>query len=189
MSTFGKVMAIIFGVLMICTGIACMVTPTTTYSMLGYIIGVGMIFDGIGSIFAFSGMRGGKNGWLLAGGILSLIFGMWIVSSDALQQDLNVFFAYYIAVWMLVRGILILVYAGRVLRFHKNLGTTKLGTHWWIATILGALMVVLGILSLIKPVVTVVSVGILMGLSVLLTGIELVNMAIYLPNLDEIAKQ
>ena len=98
MKTFGKVMLIIFGfgVIMIIGGIICLFSPQDTYMVLGYVVGVSMIFDAIGGFFEYGAARGvvKGSGWILASAITSLVFGFFVINSEALQLGIDVFIAW-----------------------------------------------------------------------------------------------
>jgi len=174
-----KVFAVILGALMIVCGIGCLFTPGMTYMMLGYVVGLSMVFDAIGRFVSWwqEKKAGEADGWMLAGAILSAVFGVLILNNTALQVGVDVFIAYYAAIWLVFGGIIDIVRAFKIRRLHKNFGTKKLGTHWYILLILGILLCVFGILSLLNPIVIAATIGVFIGLGIISAGANMITAA------------
>ena len=45
-----KILSVLFGIMIIVDGVICLALPGLTFLTLGYMIGVGMLLDGIGRI-------------------------------------------------------------------------------------------------------------------------------------------
>ena len=90
-----KVLSVILGILMIIGGLYCLFNPALTYLGIGYVIGVAMLLDAIARIHAWWQYRknGDADGWMLAGGILSCIFGLVLIVDVAAQLSVDVFIA------------------------------------------------------------------------------------------------
>ena len=179
MKTFAKIMYVILGVLMVICGISCMFTPISTTSILGYVVGLSMIFDAIGRFINWYQEKkdGVADGWMLAGSILSAVFGFFILNSTSLQLGIDVFIVYYSAVWLLVLGITIIVRACRLRRIHKNWNTKLLGTHWYLPLCFGILLGIFGILCMFKPLIMASVIGVFVGLGVIVAGTNLITLA------------
>ena len=179
MKTFVKVLAIIMGILMIAGGFCCLFAPADAYMMVGYCVGLSMIFNAIGlfAMWCQENDAGIPDAWTLVGAIASIVLGFFVINSEALQVGIDVFLAYYIAVWLVVYGIVAIVRSFQINKLHKEYQTVQLGTHWWILLIIGIIMVAFGILCLFKPVVTVTTMGIFIGIGVIFSGALLITVA------------
>ena len=91
MRTSFKIVSVIFGILMIASGIYCLATPGITFLAVGWIIGFNMIADAIGNIITWKDRKdeGMADGWTLAGAIVSLIFGIVLLGSNAMQLSVD----------------------------------------------------------------------------------------------------
>ncbi len=156
MRTSFKIVSVILGILMIVSGIYCLATPGITFLAVGWIIGFNMI---------------------LAGAIVSLIFGIVLLGSNAMQLSVDLFVAYMAAIWLIVIGILRLIRSSRLHQFHKTFDTKVIAKRWWVVMLNGILLIVLGILSMMNPSITAFAIGTMMGLNVLFAGINLISTA------------
>ena len=174
-----RVFSVILGVLMIVGGLFCSFTPGLTYLTLGWLVGFSMIFDAIGRFVGWWRARkvGEADGWMLVGAILSAVFGFFVVNNAALQLGVNVFIAYYAAIWLLIRGIIVICIAWKIRRLHKEWDTKMLGTHWYLPLIIGILTTLFGILSLMNPVIIAAGIGVFIGLGIISSGANMITQA------------
>ena len=174
-----KILLVILGVFMIIGGISCMFNPIATSLAIGYIVGLSIVFDAVGDFIAWGEAKklGEADGWMLAGAILSSVFGFFILNSAMLQFSLDVFIAYYAAIWLIVRGIFVIVRAHKIRKFHKNWDTKKLGTHWYIPLCIGILSALFGVLCLFKPLVMASVIGVFIGLGIVVSGANMITVA------------
>ena len=166
-----RIIKVVLGVLLAVGGIYCMFTPIATYSTLAWLIGLAMIVEGVGGIITWIARRelGLANGWTLAGSIVSIVLGMVLLGSYVLQFAIDAFIAYLIAIWLVVAGITRIVAAIAV----RSQG--KEGASGWIAQIaLGVLIAILGVLCIFNPLSVVAGVGMMLGISIVFVGIDLV---------------
>ena len=177
MKTGYKILAVILGILMIASGVYCLCTPGLTFLAVGWIIGVNMIADAVGNIFTWKGRKelGMADGWTLAGAMISLIFGVVLLGSSAMQLSVDLFVAYMAALWLVVVGILRLIRSMKLRQFHKALDTQIIAKRWWVVTINGILLIVVGVIGLMNPTVTMMAIGAMMGLHVVMAGINLIS--------------
>ena len=167
-----KAITIILGILLAVGGIYCMLTPAATYAALGWIIGFSMLVEGVGSIVAWSSFRrlGLANGWTLAAAIISVVMGIFLLSSYALQFAVDMYIAYLIAIWLVFAGVSRIVIA---VGMRSRRGKDQ-ARGWVLHAVLGALIAVMGILCIFNPLSIVAGVGMTMGMSIVLTGAALV---------------
>lgn len=174
-----KVLAVVLGIVMLISGIYCLFTPGLTFLAMGWIIGVNMVLDAIGNIFTWKDRKemGMADGWTLAGAIVSLGFGAVLLGSNAMQLSVDIFVAYMAALWVVVIGILRFIRSMKLRRFHKALQTQIIAKRWWVVTINGILLIVIGVLGLMNPTFTMVAIGTMMGWHIVVAGINLISTA------------
>ena len=179
MKTFGKILLFIFGALMIVCGFYYLFHPTDAFATVGYIIGISMIFEAIGTFCYWGELRraGLGDGWLLFGAIVSLVLGFYVLNSPRTQVGIDIFVAYYVAAWLFVDGIVLICRAHKIRKFHKNWDTVTVGTHWYLPLILGILMGVLGVLCMFKPLISATMLGVFMALGIILSGCGMITIA------------
>ena len=175
-----RILAIILGAFMIVGGVYCLILPEATYLSLAWVIGVIMVADGIADIATWIRIKqfGLSNGWLLAGAILSIACGIFIVLSAAAQLVVDLFIAYMVAIWLIITGVIRMVFAWRVRKARQEFGLVTLGRNWWIPFVLGILLVVLGVLGCVNPTIVMVGIGILLGVSIIMTGMSVLALAL-----------
>ena len=171
-----KALTIILGVLMLIGGVYCLLTPIATYSVLSWLIGLAMVVEGVGSVVSWNGRRklGFADGWTLAGAIVSIILGVFLLGSFAAQFAVDLFIAYLIAVWLVIGGVSRIVASLKLRDFRKLGGMQSVGSHWGILLALGILVALLGILCLFNPTSVMVGVGFMLGLSIICVGVDLI---------------
>lgn len=175
-----RVIAIILGVLMIIGGAYCMFAPIATYAALSWLIGITMIIEGVGSAVTWNSRRklGFADGWTLAGAIVSIILGVFLLGSFAARVAMDVFIAYLIAFWLVFGGVMRIVTAINIRRYQKETGDAGDAPNWILLLILGILIIILGILCIFNPTAIMISVGFMLGLSIVCSGVGLLVVGI-----------
>ena len=175
-----KVFSVILGVLMIISGVYCFFTPAETSAVIPFVLGIAMICDGIGRIVTWFDIRDlvRQSAWVLASAVVSLLFGLMLAFSPVLQMSVAVFGILLTGWWMLALGIIRIVHAFHLLRIKRESDDfvfgEKIGSGWWIALILGALLAVFGIIVICKPMLGLGVIGVLLGCSVITAGVNLI---------------
>jgi uncharacterized membrane protein HdeD (DUF308 family) len=178
--TARKTLFVILGILMILAGITCFFTPVETSSVIPFIFGLAMVIDGIGRIIAWFSIReyAPRSGWVLASSIISLVFGLILTTSPMLQMSVGVFVVLMTGWWILALGVIRIVHAFHLLKLKRESDGfgfgEKLGSNWWIALILGALLTIFGIIVILNPMLGLGVIGVLVGCSVITAGINLI---------------
>ena len=175
-----RIILIILGIIMIVTGIYCLLSPALTALTLGYIVGINMIIDAVGGIILWSDRRkaGISDGWALVGAILSLVFGFILTGSAAMQLALDMAIVYIAAVWMVAMGIIRIVFAIRLRKVSDALDAELLGRNWGLILITGILLVVCGLFGFANPAGMIIAIGINLGLNVIIAGADLIAIAL-----------
>ena len=174
-----SIAAIILGIVVMIGGIACMFMPEETYLSLAWLLGVCMVADGIASIVTWMRLRkiGFTNKWALVQALISIVLGVAILASSAMQVAIDLLIAYLVAAWLIVGGAMRMLYAWRMREIHKTLGTQYTGKRWWMPFILGALLAAFGIASLFNPAMLMTSIGLIIGLSIIVAGASIISLA------------
>ena len=174
-----RILTLLFGIAMIACGIYCLFTPVMTYMTLGYIVGVNMVIDALGGILTWSDRKkaGRADGWTLAGAIASLIFGIGLITSTALQLVVDMTIVYIAAAWLVILGIIRIIHACKLHKVRKALDAEILGRRWWLILLIGILMVAGGIFSFVNPTGLIVAIGINFGLNIIVAGANLIAVA------------
>ena len=151
-----------------------MFTPVATFASLGWVIGVAMIAEGIGSILTWNTRRqlGFADGWTLAGAIVSVVLGIFVVGSLAFQVAIDHFIIYLVAAWLIFAGIMRIVVSFKLREIHKT--GVEVGKYWYLLLIAGILIIIMGIVCIIYPMIAAISIGILVGLSIAFSGGSLI---------------
>ena len=88
-----KILSVLFGIMIIIDGVVCLALPELTFLTLGYLVGVGMLLDGIGRIINWFQLDRGteQSGWVLVSAVISLTLGMILMGSEAMQLVMDAF--------------------------------------------------------------------------------------------------
>ena len=176
---FMKVCSVVLGILMMAAGIYCILNPDITGLAIGYIIGVSMIVDAIGRIHVWFRLKDydQADGWLLVSGILSVLFGIVLIVDIAAQLYVDMFIAYIAACWIMILAVITIIRAFRVRRLQIMLDSQYFGSNWWIGLITGIALLAVSILCFAHPGIVITSMGILIGLGVIVAGADLITLA------------
>ena len=165
---------------MILAGITCFFTPIETSSVIPFIFGLAMVIDGIGRIIAWFSIReyAPQSGLVLASSIISLVFGLMLVTSPMLQLSVGVFVVLLTGWWILALGIIRIVHAFHLLKIKRESPDfafgEMVGSNWWVALILGLLLGVLGVIVILNPLLGLGVIGVVVGCGMITAGINLI---------------
>ncbi len=146
---------LVAGILMIILGIWTIFTPVANLVSIAIFISVALLVSGISEIAAYFGEDQKKHsGWVLAGGILNLLFGVWLLfgrNMAVMASSLPFVFA----VWVACAGMMRAVGSFSL----KELGSKQWG--WVLA--LGILEALLGFALMYFPVLSMVMITVLLA--------------------------
>lgn len=170
-----KVVTIVLGILILIGGIYCLITPIATYAALSWLIGAVMVIEGVASIVTWNDRRklGYADGWTLAGAIVSLILGIFLLGSYVAQFAVDLFIAYMIAAWLVVGGVTRIMAAFRMRDYDRYAGSAG-GSDWGMLLAMGIFVTILGVLCLFNPTSVMVGVGFMLGISIVCVGIGII---------------
>lgn len=158
------VLLIIFGILMIAAGFACMFSPLMTFMNAGYFIVILVAVYGV--IGIIKGIYEKRFGVPFVFSILSVVFGVTVQFFPRLMLLADGILIYITAAWFVLQGI-VSVYTAVTL-------TKKTGSKLWILQlIIGIIGILLGCYSFFHPMLVAFSVGFLIGFYFVETGFSL----------------
>ena len=154
-----KVLNIIAGVLLIAVGIYCLCNQDIAVMTAGFMLGIFMLICGVMEIVVFAATSGTLfgSGWLLLDGVVTLILSLFLLFN---QWSLPFLFA----LWLLFSGIS---------RFVSAFDLRAVGVRdWGWVFVIGIILIVAGFICMMDPWVSVMAVGVTVGLAFLLEGVS-----------------
>lgn len=161
-----KVLLLVLGFLMSLCGVLLAATPLMTFWETNYFFIVLLIVYGFGAILRGISKKTFDTGFLF--GILSLAAGLAILFVPGLKFMTSTTIIYMLAVWFLLQGAIALTMGIRGKK--KGYETSK----WLGNIVMAVLCLILGIYSLFHPVALAFSVGMLLGIYFIVSGVNLV---------------
>lgn len=172
------VLMIILSILMIICGVDCMVTPVETFSALGWLAGCAIVVVGFSAVFRYAAGKEGRSVWELIGGIAGILFGGLIVVNAFAQFATNLVIAYTAALWLVVYGICGIAEALKLRKINQALPSELRTAGWLVVMLLGVMTALVGVTCVFQPMITMLSVGLLIGVSILISGIKTLVLSI-----------
>ena len=157
------VLSTILGVILIVGGVACMFTPFATFLSAGFMIAIMMFVYGIFGVVRFFQKESGVLE--LIASILAIIVGVVAIIRPGKTLVIDDLLLIMVSVWLLVKGVINIIVSIQSRDQIKGWG-------WGIAA--GVLSIIAGILSFAHPMITALTVGILMGLFFVESGIDMI---------------
>lgn len=163
-----RILSIIIGVLLIAAGIYCLCNQDVAAMSAGIVLGLLMLIAGIAEIVIFAGTSRFilGSGWLLLDGVLTVVMSLFLLFNQWFtMMSLPILFT----VWLLFSG---------VSRFVSAFDLKALGMRGWGWILaLGIVLLVFGVICMMDPWVSVVAVGVTVGLVFILEGIGTIAVA------------
>ena len=161
---------LVCGILCIAAGIAVFAFPMDSYMTLGIIFGILMLFVGAVQLIvgASSGNYFAMRGYVIVGGILDLILGIFLCANPGVTL---VLMPILLGIWMLYNSFIIMAFGGDMETFNVS------GSGWVMAG--GILLMLLSIFVLVNPLSAgVATVVVLTGVGLVVFGILLCTLAV-----------
>lgn len=171
-----KIFTIILGVIMAICGISCVCTPVITFMEAGYFLVILLLVYGIAAVVR--AIMDKEYGLPFLFGLLSLILAIVIMVVPGLKLMTEGMLVYIMAVWFLLQGIV-----GIFMSLKQKKNADNKGWIWNL--ILGIIGVLVGIYSLMHPMLMAFTVGILVGVYFMESGISMIVMACSMPQNEE----
>lgn len=172
-----RTLTIISGALMLLAGMFCFINPGQTFLAMAFVVGVVMVFNGLVHTCAYflgRGLnnRGDNNGWILTDALITLLLGI-LVLCNQLVADTSIPMVF--GMWVLVSGILRIEAGTHIDREKKSM-------NFKTTMITGIMTVIVGIFGFINPLVTWLSTIILLGIFMVMQGINVIELGIHMPH-------
>lgn len=162
-----KTLAIITGILTAILGCCAIAMPLRVFLGIGWLLGAFILINGIsGTITAFLRKKDVWDGVL---NILVAICGGIILFSTFTRVMTDMFLAYLAGFVIIVYGVNMIVTAVKGMKFSTTIGV--------LGIICGVLSILAGIFSLIHPVLTMISLGYIIGFAVIMQGVNVIILA------------
>ena len=164
------ILSIIMGVLLVVCGVSCFMNPLETLLSTGYFIGIVFLVRGLAGIIR--NFRYKIYGLDFALNIVNAIVGVICVVRPGSTLAIDAMIIWLVSFWLIIQG---------CIRVALGCKAKKLNVDypWIFEILLGILSVVLGIFSLANPYVAAVSVGMMIGIYFIESGIQTIVMSIF----------
>ncbi len=166
-----KIFTMMFGILLAVCGFSCMFTPIMTFLETGWFLMILLFVYGIMGIIKAVTQKEYKIQFLFS--IISVILGAVILFVPGLRLMTDGMLIYLMAGWFLLQGIVDIFLSFR----QKKRGE---GKGWIWTMILGILGLLVGIYSFVHPLFAAFTIGILVGIYFIESGINMVVIAQYI---------
>lgn len=177
MSTkFVRVLNIAAGVLLIAAGVYCLCNQDIAVLSAGLLLGLFMLVSGVIEIAVFAGTSGVLigSGWLLLDGVLTVIMSLFLLFN---QWFTMLSLPFLFTIWLLFSGIS---------RFVSAFDLRALGVRaWGWVLAIGILLIVGGFVCMMDPWVSVVAIGVTVGLVFILEGVSAIVCACISKRIEE----
>ncbi|MGX8773699.1 MAG: HdeD family acid-resistance protein [Bacillota bacterium] len=172
-----RILTLAGGVLMVLTGAFCFINPGQTFMTMAFVIGSVMVINGLihalGFLLARSSFGiGDNNGWILIDAVLTLLLGILILCN---QLTVDIAIPMIFGMWVLVTGLLRFEASTRINRQKKP-------ANFRAALITGVVTIIVGLFGFINPLITYVSVIVLLGIFMVVQGANSIELGINMPH-------
>lgn len=162
------ILSIILGIILAICGVALMFTPLLTFMEAGYFLAILLLVYGLVGIIAAIARKRYSIRFLMS--LIAAALGLVVLLVPGLKAVVDGAAVYLMAIFFLILGIGTIYLACRTKKLHK-----KRKSNTWIWTlILGILEVILAVYSFVHPTLLAVTIGVLIGLYFLVTGIGMI---------------
>ena len=171
-----RVLNIAAGVLLIAAGVYCLCNQDIAVLSAGLLLGLFMLVSGVIEIAVFAGTSGVLigSGWLLLEGVLTVIMSLFLLFN---QWFTLLSLPFLFTIWLLFSGIS---------RFVSAFDLRALGVRaWGWVLAIGILLIVGGFVCMMDPWVSVVAIGVTVGLVFILEGVSAIVCACISKRIEE----
>ena len=176
MKIIARLFGILFGFMMVIWGLMVMFLNDTSTATLLWMLSINFIIASIGSIFTYGEKKdlGLVDKWTLLSSGISFAFGIVLVNSNFIQVfEFNIL-NYMLGTWLIAMCVTRIGKSVFVYKVNRALNKkTPSSKRWWVILAIGVVFGILGILSFVSSLITIFSSGILLGISLLIAGADL----------------
>lgn len=172
-----KWLLLISGILVMVFGIVMLFTPLEGVTAIALYIGIAMLLSGVTELITYFAQRAWqKDYWFFASGLLSLLFGIWVVVGRG-SEVLVSLIPFVFAVWVIASGVARI--AGSLsLRFHYY-------AFWLPSLLVGIASVVAGFILMFSPLLASATITLLIALMLLFYGVNSIFLALRLQQIGD----
>ena len=167
------ILSIIMGVLLIVGGVICLFHPGATFLQTGYFLSIMLLAYGIVGIINVIRKRAHPIELLVA--IPGIIIGIIAIIKPGTTLVLDAMMVYMVAVWFVIQGIV---------SIYLSIKAKETNGGWIWGLILGILGVALGIYTFFHPMVSVLTIGFLVGFYLIEAGLDMIVLATAVEDYD-----
>ena len=171
-----RILNVAAGALLIAAGIYCLCNQDIAVLSAGLLLGLFMLVSGIIEIVVFAGTSSLLigSGWLLLDGVLTVIMSMFLLFN---QWFTMLSLPFLFTVWLLFSGIS---------RFVSAFDLRALGVRsWGWVLAIGILLIIGGFVCMMDPWISVVAIGVTVGIVFILEGISAIVCACISKKIEE----
>ena len=163
---FVVILSIIMGVLLIVGGVICLFHPGATFLQTGYFLAIMLLAYGIVGIINVIRKRAHPIELLVA--IPGIIIGIIAIIRPGTTLVLDAMMVYMVAAWFIIQGIV---------SIFLSIKAKDSRSGWVWGLILGILGLALGIYTFFHPMVSVLTIGFLVGFYLIEAGLDMIVLA------------
>ncbi len=170
-----RFLTIISGVMLIMTSLFCYANPGETFLPLAFVLGFAMILTGLIQCVSYWWGRDNRkdnNGWIFAEAIITFILGILVITG-LIAADAAIPMVF--GMWVMFSGILRFVVATMI-----NFKSKKANFIWTMST--GVICIVSGLYAFINPIISGLSIAVLLGFLFMIQGICTLELGIHMPH-------
>ena len=158
-----KVLSYIMGAILIIGGIASLFNPENTFFATGYMMAILLLVYGIIGILNVI-LKKIRPIFLLSS-IPATIIGIIAIIRPGTTIVFDAFMIYLFAAWFIIQGITTIIMSVQLRRQIRG---------WGYALAIGIISTIVGIYAFIYPAISVIAIGIMIGMFLIETGIDLI---------------
>ena len=170
-----KILAIIFGVLTTILGFCALGMPLRMFLWMGWLLGAVLLVNGI--VLAVNAFSKKKDVWEGVLGILIAVGGGIILFNTASRVMTDVLLAYLSGFVVVVCGVNLIIAAIKGMKQSKVMGI--------LGILCGVLAILAGMFAAVHPVITMISLGYIIGFSVVMQGINTILLGCSMKGTDK----
>ena len=168
------ILSVIAGVLLIIGGFSCLFHPAATFFETGYFIAILLLVYGIVGIINV--IRKKAQPVELIMHIPAIIIGVIGIIKPGTTLVFDAIMVYLVAVWFVIQGAVSIYLSIKVRKEKKG---------WYWGLILGIIALILGIYSFFHPMVSALTIGILVGIYLIEAGLNMIVLATAVDSMRE----
>lgn len=169
--------SLLSGILLVIFSFMMLKNPASGLIAVSIFLGIAFVVHGLGELsIYFTLSHDLKSAWLLVGGLISTVFGLWILTAQG-TVSLSIALPFIIGTWIMFFGILRIVASMSLRIFSPHLSNLNI--------ILGIFGIILGIVMLNHPIIGSTIITIVIFLIFFCQGIGSIANFIWYSNLDK----